>query len=414
MTNSTERHIVISTDGHCGADLWDYKPYLEKRFHADFDAWANAYHDPWGVIEQDSDAENRHGFASYEAPLNWESERRAKETEAQGIAAEVLFPNTAPPFIPSGSLSAPGPRTAEEYEYRWVGLQAHNRWLADFCADLPGRRAGLAQVLLDNIDDAVAEARWAKDAGLMGILLPGDHVQKLTNLYYPAYEPLWQVCADLDIPVHRHAIVAVESAEEAGPGAPIIGSTEIAFYGMRGVWHMMASGVFERHPTLKLVTTELGTGSEIPAYLARLDMMVDLWNTYPQHYTLNAEGLAALHRKPSEYFETNCYVGGPLDLLASVANGTPNMMFGADVPHAEGTAPYTTKALRLAFSSMSEAQRRTVLSLRAAEVYGFDLDLLQQVADLHGPTDAELSHALPDEERPVFPDETRCRIFAFK
>jgi predicted TIM-barrel fold metal-dependent hydrolase len=177
---------------------------------------------------------------------------------------------------------------------------------------------------------------------------------------------------------------------------------------------MIASGVFERHPTLKLVTTELGTGSEIPAYLARLDMMVDLWNTYPQHYTLNVEGLAALHRKPSEYFGTNCYVGGPLDLLASVANHTPNMMFGADVPHAEGTAPYTTEALRLAFSSLSEDERRTILSLRAADVYGFDLDQLQLVADRCGPTTAELTQPLPDDERPAFPDETRCRIFAFK
>lgn len=414
MSGQSERHVVISTDGHCGADLLDYKPYLASRFHDEFDVWARDYHDPWGVIEKDSDVENRHGFASYDAPLNWESSRRLKETESQGIAAEVLFPNTAPPFIPSGTLSAPGPLNAAEYDRRWAGLQAHNRWLADFCANTPGRRAGLAQVLLDNIDDAIAEARWAKEAGLKGILLPGDHVLKLTNLYYPAYEPLWAVCAELDIPVHRHAIVPVESAAEAGPGAPIIGSTEIAFYGMRGTWHLIAAGVFERYPNLKLVTTELGTGSEIPAYLARLDYMVDLWNTYPEHYTLNAEGLAMLKRKPSEYFETNCYVGGPLDLLQSVANGTPNMMFGADVPHAEGTAPYTVEAMRLAYSHYTEQERREVLALRAAKVYGFDLEQLQKVADLHGPTVEELAIPLPEESRPHFPDETRCRIFALK
>jgi predicted TIM-barrel fold metal-dependent hydrolase len=414
MPEPTERYVVISTDGHCGADLRDYKPYLESRYHDDFEAWAAGFHDPWGVIEEDSEVDNRHGFASYEAPLNWESAQRALVTEEQGIAAEVLFPNTAPPFIPSNTLSAPGPRTAEEYEYRWAGLKAHNRWLADFCADTPGRRAGLAQVFLDDIDDAVAEVRWAKEAGLMGILLPGDHVLKLINLYYPSLEPLWEVCAELDIPIHRHAIVAVESAEEAGPAAPIIGSTEISFYGMRGTWHLMAAGVFDRHPTLKLVTTELGTGSEIPAYLARLDYMVDLWNTYPQHYTLNAEGLSKLKRKPSEYFESNCYVGGPLDLLQSVANGTPNMMFGADVPHAEGTAPFTTEAMRLAFAHMDDAERREILSLRAARVYGFDLDLLQKVANRSGPTVAELEVPLAMEERPTFPDETRCRIFAIK
>ena len=59
-----------------------------------------------------------------------------------GIAAEVVFPNTIPPFFPSGSLLAPMPSN-EEFDRRWAGLQAHNRWLADFCADTPGRRAGI-------------------------------------------------------------------------------------------------------------------------------------------------------------------------------------------------------------------------------------------------------------------------------
>ena len=32
----TDHHIVISADSHCGADLRDYKPYLEKKYHSDF------------------------------------------------------------------------------------------------------------------------------------------------------------------------------------------------------------------------------------------------------------------------------------------------------------------------------------------------------------------------------------------
>ena len=38
----TDHHIVISADSHCGADLRDYKPYLEKKYHSDFEEWANA------------------------------------------------------------------------------------------------------------------------------------------------------------------------------------------------------------------------------------------------------------------------------------------------------------------------------------------------------------------------------------
>ena len=99
--------------------------------------------------------------------------RRIAELEADGVVAEVLFPNTIPPFFPSGNLVAPQP-SAEEYEQRWAGLKAHNRWMVDFCQEAPGRRAGIAQIMLNDVDDAVGEIRWAKDAGLTGgILLPG-------------------------------------------------------------------------------------------------------------------------------------------------------------------------------------------------------------------------------------------------
>ena len=64
---------------------------------------------------------------------------------------------------------------AEEYELRWAGLRAHNRWLADFCAEAPGRRAGVCQILLGNEwTTRSREVRWAREAGLFGgVLLPG-------------------------------------------------------------------------------------------------------------------------------------------------------------------------------------------------------------------------------------------------
>jgi ABC-type oligopeptide transport system substrate-binding subunit len=36
-----EPHIVISADSHCGAELRDYKPYLDKKYQAEFDDWAD-------------------------------------------------------------------------------------------------------------------------------------------------------------------------------------------------------------------------------------------------------------------------------------------------------------------------------------------------------------------------------------
>src|SRR5205085_1542347 len=81
---------------------------------------------------------------------------------ADGIVAEILFPNTVPPFFDESGLVALPP-TEADYDRRWAGLQAHNRWMADFCAAAPGRRAACVQVFVNRIDDALAEIRWAKD-----------------------------------------------------------------------------------------------------------------------------------------------------------------------------------------------------------------------------------------------------------
>src|SRR5919112_785283 len=123
----SERYTVVSSDGHAGGDIQDYKRYLPGRLHDEFD----------------------------------------------GVAAEVLFPNTVPPFFEEGNLVALPP-TEADYERRWAGLQAHNRWMADFCAKAPDRRAGVVQVFVNRIEDAVAEIRWAREhiRPLGGLLLP--------------------------------------------------------------------------------------------------------------------------------------------------------------------------------------------------------------------------------------------------
>src|SRR5436190_2189555 len=109
----TDRYTIISDDGHCGADVAAYKPYLASRWHDEFDAWAAAFVNPF--VDQ----------VMPNADRSWNGERRQRELESDGVVGEVLFPNTVPPFFPSGNLLAPLP-TAAEYERRMAGLRAHN------------------------------------------------------------------------------------------------------------------------------------------------------------------------------------------------------------------------------------------------------------------------------------------------
>jgi hypothetical protein len=123
----SDRYMIVSADGHAGADLQDYKPYLARRWFEEFDAWAEAFRDPW--LEKAST--RRGAAASVVLETNWDSTQRQAALESQGIVAEVLFPNTYPPFYPTSAVFAPNPVTQDEYEHRSAGLQAHNRWLAD-------------------------------------------------------------------------------------------------------------------------------------------------------------------------------------------------------------------------------------------------------------------------------------------
>ena len=64
-------------------------------------------------------------IAGVDAGRNWDSDRRLREMEADGIVAEVLFPNTIPPFFPKTSFvhQPPGGVGTGDLERRWAGLR---------------------------------------------------------------------------------------------------------------------------------------------------------------------------------------------------------------------------------------------------------------------------------------------------
>jgi hypothetical protein len=108
--NGDERYIVVSSDCHGGGNVLDYRPYLESSWLDEFDAWAAEYEVPYDDLKGDN------------GERNWDSVRRAHDLEMDGIVAEVIFPNTVPPFFPKVSLSTqPPPLTAADMERRWAG-----------------------------------------------------------------------------------------------------------------------------------------------------------------------------------------------------------------------------------------------------------------------------------------------------
>jgi predicted TIM-barrel fold metal-dependent hydrolase len=408
MAEAGRKYLIISSDCHAGADLRDYKPYLEARWHDEFETWADAYDDPWGDID-DTDSDYKAGVASFMSPLNWDSKRRLEVLESQGIAAEVIFPNTVPPFFPNGLLAAPGPRSKDEYDRRWAGIRAHNRWLKEFCEETPGRRFGAAQLLIDDVAEAVREVRWAKENGLAQVLLPSDHHLKIHNLYHRNLDTLWAVCQELDMPVGRHgSVVSADAEPESLAAAHACGVYETTYFGHRTFFQMVLSGVFDRFPRLKLIFTELGAANWIIETMTRLDgfcMASKFEGTIPNMFA--GEAVGALEMMPSDYVRRNCWFGATvthMDVAGMDQIGKDRIMWGADFPHHEGTVPNTLEVLRATVSEVAEEDLRVLFAQNAAEVYGADLDQLQTVADRIGFTREQVAAPLAEDEVPADPN----------
>jgi predicted TIM-barrel fold metal-dependent hydrolase len=397
-----ERYVVISADCHGGGNITDYRPYLPSKWHQDFDEWAATYEIPYEDMK------------GPDGERNWDSGLRLKELEADGIVAEVIFPNTVPPFFPKASLAdQPPAANVGDLEARWAGLQAHNRWLADFCNEVPGRRAGIAQIMLHDIDAAVAEIRWAKDNGLTGgVLLPGAPPGSgLPPLFDPDYyEPLWAICAELGLPLNHHSGSAAPATGE-GPEDHVILILEVTWWAHRAFTHLVVSGAFERHPDLRLVLTEQGT-AWIPEELMRLDYFFDRFARAKGSQEMEW-GLPVIERmslKPSEYFARQVSVGSsfirPDEVKIRHAVGLDKIMWGSDYPHKEGSMPFTIEALRASFAGVDHGEVQRMLADNAATVYGFDLDVLRPIAEHIGPLVADVDVPLSPQSLP--PEAEKC------
>ena len=396
MSNATtDRYTIISADCHAGGSHEQYRDFLEARYLPDFDAWRNKYKNPFRDLQDGGRIRN------------WDDTRRIGDQEDDGVVAEVVFPNTIPPFFPSFVLFARPPRE-DQYELRLAGIRAHNRWLADFCGRHPERRAGIGQIFLNDVDDALDDLKFIRDNNLRGGVLisaiPPD-VDYVKPLYDPCYEPIWQFCEDNNIIVNSHG----------GTGNPSYGKysvsdllfiTEVSFYSQRPFVQLLLSGVFERHPNLKFVMTEQGCAWLVPM-LDHFDSVIDKIRRTGRMGEMVYSEEHALKQLASDYFRQNCWVGvsqpSPADAAAREVLGVDKFMWGSDYPHNEGTHPFTREHLRALFSATPEAEMRQILAGNTADLYGFDLAALAPHAAKAGPTVAEL--AVPLTEMPENPNE---------
>ena len=385
-----DRYLLISADCHAGPLSDTLRGYVSSAYLERYDAWVSdvdglmarrAEHTGAAIYGDEAVGDFETQAAIQQGGMDgaWDSKRRLEELEQDGIVAEVIFPG--------GSMQTISPFGAGlmTYQYEqpadvwWEGCRSYNRWLADFCAETPGRRAGVGLITVEDIDQTVAEVRWLREHDVHGgIVLPVDtNGQPYYN--HPRYEPLWAVCEDLRMPVHTHSGWTPNYGNL--PGSLGIFLYEIGWHALRPFHHLIWSGVFERHPELSFVMTEQGAGWIVPA-LKELDGQYEL----PMFRHMRRE----LPRKPSEYFAQNGYIGGAfMDAKVTALRhqiGVEKLMWGSDYPHIEGTWPHTAEKLAECFAEVPRQEAWEMLGGVAARVYGFDLERLGEIAREVGPT----------------------------
>jgi predicted TIM-barrel fold metal-dependent hydrolase len=388
----TDHYPIISADCHAGASHKVYREYLESKYHDDFDAWRGKYKNPYKDLR-----------ATDDRIRNWDNDKRNGDQERDHVVGEVIFPNTVPPFFPSFVLFAPQP-TPETYEHRLAGIRAHNRWLVDWCNEFPERRAGIGQIFLNNVDDAIEDVKWIKEHGLRGgILLPTlpPDVTWIPPITDFSYDPLWEVCADLGVVVNTHS--GTGSPDYKGrPGAALMQILEIPYYSQRPLVHLLLGGVFERHPKLQYCLTELG-GAWVVPMLEQLDNTIKRVSSGATGEMRYRPEDMPLTMSATEMFHQCCHMGasmaGPADVAAREQLGLGAIMWGSDYPHDEGTYPYSLERIRLAFEGVSAEETFAMLCGNAAELYGFEIEKLVPLANEVGPTVAEVQTPLSDDEK---------------
>ena len=283
----------------------------------------------------------------------FDAEQRDKEMDADGVAAEVIFPDAdsitgmeSPPF--GAGLSA---GMIEDPELAFAGARAHNRFLVELCATSPLRRGGVGLVPICARRRARRSPRSngsRSTPGIRGIMIPTMWRDR-TPYNDPCYDPVWAACEAANLPVHVHSGEAPREEMNDFIGIYL---AEVVFWTHRPIAHLLFSGAFERFPGLKFVVTE-GASYWVADMKWKWDQYLGGGHTTKKMAAL-MKGI--LSKLPSEYFGENIFVGASTmskeEIRRRHSIGCDTVMWGTDYPHPEGTWPNTVERLRKDFGDV--------------------------------------------------------------
>ena len=292
---------------------------------------------------------------------------RLADLWADGTVADVVYPTAGLSLL-----------QYDDVELQLACIQVYNDWLAEFCAADPDRIIGVAMVATWDIDVGVAELNRCGDMGLRGaIIWSSPPATREYSFFSDRYETLWATAAERSMPISIHILAGHQTKGIGQYGVTVEGTYYFGITSRDELAHtvaeLIAAGVFERHPDLRIVAAEGGID-----YAARLEQRLDM--TYSGAWSRIDDKLTMT---PSEYFRRNVYltyIEDPIGLNNLRFTGTDHFMWSSDYPHGAATWPRSYEMITKEFddAGVSEDDRRKLTLTNVAELYNINLETVSQ------------------------------------
>jgi predicted TIM-barrel fold metal-dependent hydrolase len=292
-----------------------------------------------------------HGYEAAR-PSGWDPVERLKDQDLDGVRAEVLYST-----LGIAVFAMP------EVELQLACLRAYNDWLAEFCAHDPKRLIGIGLYSLAALPD-VSEIERCARMGLKGIMILASDGNDLPYSD-ERFDPLWRAASAANLPISLHKPLV--SGMPLTPAMPTMADLQIHVIHVveQCVTRLAYGGVFERFPSLKIVSAENDVGW-IPNWIHRLD-----------HVNSKIPSSRRLPLPPGEYIRRNVWAtfqDDPLGPATWKFFGADNYMWASDFPHADSTFPNSLKVIEENFAGVPEDVTRKIVFDNARRLYGIDIN----------------------------------------
>ncbi|GHF36602.1 putative TIM-barrel fold metal-dependent hydrolase [Amycolatopsis bartoniae] len=299
-------------------------------------------------------------------PGCWNQDARLAAMDSNHNEASLCFP-TVPRFCGQTFLER------EDKELALLCVRAYNDWTIDeWCGGAgKGRLIPVTLIPLWDVQLAAEEVRRCADKGAHAIAFSeAPHALGLPSVHSDYWEPLWQACNETETTVNMHIGSSSRMPSTSADAPQMVGVTLNTQNSIHAVTDWIWSGVFVRHPKLKIALSE-GQVGWMPFYYERMD---SIWK---RAHLYDATLKERMPEPPSSYGRGHVY-GCIFDDVTGLRQreyiGMNQIMLEIDFPHSDSTYPHTRKVVEdlCHEAGLTDDEARLLVRGSAIECFGLE------------------------------------------